>query len=362
MGWDLAEIALEIMRPHTTSGREWLIEDFLVERLKEAGLEVRLQEVPGVGDNIIARRGEGGFLIVTHTDVYPYLTPEIQEPWVEDGVLYGRGAVDTKGQIAALLVALLESRGSVNVALVVDEELEGRGSRLLEIPPDAPGAVVLEPTDLSICTAEGGTLEVRVVTLGREAHGSTPWAGDNAVEKAIRLYNRLLSASFLQHRHPLFPRGAWVNIGRIEGGHDAMVVPSSCSMHLEIGFAPGLSAEAVEDEVEEILSEAETMEILDFSPPWETPPGASVITALEEAFRKALGREPKRAGMPSWTDGANLHKKGVPTVVFGAGKLEVAHTPWESVPLEELEALSAVLRELIEGSKLVAKALGGGDR
>ncbi len=345
----LVEIALELMRPHTTSGREWLIEDFLVERLEEAGLEVRLQEVPGVGDNVIAHRGEGGFLIVTHTDVYPYLTPEIQEPRVEDGMLFGRGAVDTKGQIAALLVALKESKGSVSVALVVDEELEGRGSRLLEIPPGCPGAVVLEPTELSICTAEGGTLEVRVVTRGKEAHGSTPWAGDNAVEKAIRLYNKLHSASFLRHRHPLFPQGAWINIGRIEGGHDAMVVPSSCSMHLEIGFAPGLSADAVEDEVEEILSEAETMEVLDFSPPWETPRGAAVIAALEEAFRKALGREPRRAGMPSWTDGANLHKKGIPTVVFGAGKLEVAHTPWESVRIEELEELSLVLRALIDG-------------
>ena len=348
MGWDLAEIALEIMRPHTTSGREWLIEDFLVARLNEAGLAVRLQEVPGVGDNILARRGEGGFLIVTHLDVYPYLTPEIQEPWVEDGVLFGRGAVDTKGQIAALLVALRESWGPVEVALVVDEELEGRGSRILEIPPGCPGAVVLEPTGLAICTAEAGTLEVRVVTRGREAHGSTPWAGDNAVEKAIKLYNRLLSASFLRHGHPLFPHGAWVNIGRIEGGHDAMVVPSSCSMHLEIGFAPGLSAGAVEDEVEEILAEAETMEVLDFSPPWETPPEAEVVAALEEAFRRALGKEPERAGMPSWTDASNLHRKGVPTVVFGAGKLEVAHTPWESVELSELRDLSAVLRALID--------------
>jgi len=348
MGWDLAEMALEIMRPHTTSGREWLIEDFLVERLKEAGLEVKLQEVPGVGDNIIAQRGEGGFLIVTHTDVYPYLTPEIQEPRVEDGVLFGRGAVDTKGQIAALLLALKESKGPVSVALVVDEELEGRGSRLLEVPPGCRGAVVLEPTELAICTAEAGTLEVRVVTRGREAHGSTPWAGDNAVEKAIRLYNKLLGASFLKHHHPLFPRGAWVNIGRIEGGHDAMVVPSACSMHLEIGFAPGLSAGAVEDEVEEILAEAETMEVLDFSPPWETPPDAAVIPALEEAFRRATGREARRAGMPSWTDGANLHKKGLPTVVFGAGKLEVAHTPWESIPLAELGELALVLRALID--------------
>ena len=348
MGWDLVEIALEIMRPHTTSGREWLIEDFLVGKLKEAGLEVRLQEVPGVGDNIIAQRGSGGFLIVTHTDVYPYLTPEIQEPWVEDGKIFGRGAVDTKGQIAALLVALAESEGPVSVALVVDEELEGRGSRLLEVPPGCPGAVVLEPTELAVCTAEGGTLEVRVVTRGKEAHGSTPWAGDNAVEKAIRLYNRLLSASFLKHRHPLFPRGAWINIGRIEGGHDAMVVPSSCSMHIEIGFAPGIAAEEVEDEVEEIFAGAESMEVLDFSPPWETPPDAEILGALEEAFRRALGREPRLAGMPSWTDASNLHKKGIPTVVFGAGKLEVAHTPWESVRIEELRELALVLRELID--------------
>ena len=350
MGWDLAEIALEIMRPHTTSGREWLIEDFLVRELNAAGLSVRLQGIPGVGDNIIATRGKGGFLIVTHLDVYPYLTPEIQEPWIEDGELFGRGAVDTKGQIAALLVALRESRGPVSVALVVDEELEGRGSRFLEVPGGCRGAIVLEPTDLAICPAEGGTMEIRAVFRGKEAHGSTPWAGENAVEKAIKAYQRLLSASFLRHSHPLFPRGAWVNIGRIEGGYDAMVVPSSCSMHIEIGFAPGIAAEAVEDEVEEIFAEAEAMEVLDFSPPWETPPNAEVLSALEEAFRRALRREPRRAGMPSWTDASNLHKKGIPTVVFGAGKLEVAHTPWESVKIAELEELARVLRELIDSS------------
>jgi len=151
----------------------------------------------------------------------------------------------------------------------------------------------------------------------------------------------------MAHRHPLFPKGAWVNLGRIEGGYDTMVVPPHCRMEMDLGFAPGLSAQEVLRQTEEAMAEAERLFVTDAWEPWETEAEAKVVRALSQAYVTALGRKPLFTGMPSWTDAANLVRKGIPTVVFGAGDLAVAHTWHEAVSLAELEALALVLATLI---------------
>jgi len=345
---ELVELARELIAVPTPAGREHRILPLLEDRLVQAGLSVRRQPVPGAGENLIASRGEGGPWFVTHMDVFPpYEHPAPFSPRVEGEELIGRGAVDTKGQIAALLWAVSVTQEPVQVALVVDEEQLGRGSEALEVPTGALGAVVLEPTRLHIAPAEAGSVGLVVLAGGRPAHGTMPWRGSSAIELAFALYERLLSLPLMQHRHPLFERGAWVNLGRIKGGYDTMVVPSRCELELDVGFAPGLSATEVAEQVKEALAEAETVQITDIWDPWETDLEAQVVSALKLAFRNAAGKEPELWGMPSWTDGANLVKKGVPTVVFGAGDLAVAHTWRESLPLSELGLLGQVLSELI---------------
>jgi acetylornithine deacetylase/succinyl-diaminopimelate desuccinylase-like protein len=344
----LVELARELVAVPTPAGREHRILPLLAERLSQAGLSVRRQPVPGAGENLIASRGQGGPWFVTHLDVFPpYEHPAPFTPRVEGEELIGRGAVDTKGQIAALLWAISVTWEPVQVALVVDEEQLGRGSEPLEVPTGAVGAVVLEPTCLRIAPAEAGSIGLVVLAGGRPAHGTMPWRGSSAIELAFALYERLLTLPVMQHRHPLFERGAWVNLGRIAGGYDTMVVPSHCEMELDVGFAPGLSAAEVAKEVKGALSEAETVQITDIWDPWETDPRTQVVVALKRAFRNAIGKEPKLSGMPAWTDGANLVRKRIPTVVFGAGDLAVAHTWREALPLSELELLAGVLSELI---------------
>ncbi|MFN3346816.1 MAG: M20 family metallopeptidase, partial [Candidatus Bipolaricaulaceae bacterium] len=304
--------------------------------------------VLGAGANILAARGEGGPWIVTHLDVYPpFEHPAPFLPRLEDGAIVGRGAVDAKGQIAALLAALDATTEPVQVALVVDEEELGRGSEALAVPPKVVGAVVLEPTNLRIALAEAGSVGLEVLVRGKPAHGTTPWAGESAIERAFAIYQRLLSAPFMAHRHPLFPRGAWVNLGRIEGGYDTMVVPPHCRMEMDLGFAPGLSAREVIRQTEEAMAEAERIFVTDAWEPWETDTDEKVARALAKAFTKALGRAATFVGMPSWTDAANIVRKGVPTVVFGAGDLWVAHTWHEAVKVSELETMALVLAELI---------------
>jgi len=343
----LVELAVELTSFPTTAGREHLCLEYLSQRLSEAGLRVTRQSVLGAGENLLASRGEGGPWIVTHLDVFPpYEHPQPFEARVVGGELVGRGAVDTKGQIAALLWALGNSAGPVQVALVVDEEQLGRGSEALAVPPGVVGAVVLEPTGLRIAPAEAGSLGLSVLVAGKAAHGTMPWRGSSAVDLALALYERLLSAPFISHSHPLFERGGWVNLGRIQGGYDTMVVPSRCELELDVGFAPGLSAEQVAEEVRDALAEAEAVQITDAWDPWETPPGAEILARLEGAVR-AAGLPVRRWGMPSWTDAANLVRKGVETVVFGAGDLAVAHTWREALPLAQLHGLARTLTQLI---------------
>lgn len=340
--------ALDLLRFPTVTGREELCAEYLAEELEKLGMRVSEQPVLGAGANILAGRGEGGPWIVTHLDVYPpFEHPDPFQPRLEDGAIVGRGAVDAKGQIAALLAALEETKEPVQVALVVDEEELGRGSEALDVPPKVEGAVILEPTQLHVALAEAGSVGLEVLVRGRPAHGTTPWAGESAIERAFTLYQRLLAAPFMAHHHPLFPKGAWVNLGRLEGGYDTMVVPPHCRMEMDLGFAPGLSAREVIRQTEEAMADAERIFVTDAWEPWETDKNAKVVRALVEAFTTALGHPPLFVGMPSWTDAANIVRKGVPTVVFGAGDLSVAHTWHESVKLADLEAMALVLAALI---------------
>lgn len=339
---------LDLLRFPTVTGREELCAAYLAEELEKAEMAVREQPVLGAGANILAFRGEGGPWIITHLDVYPpFEHPDPFQPKVENGRIVGRGAVDTKGQIAALLWALSETKEPVQVALVVDEEELGRGSEALEVPTGVEGAVVLEPTHLKIAVAEAGSVGLEVLVRGKPAHGTTPWAGDSAIERAFSLYQRLLSTPFMTHRHPLFPRGAWVNLGRIEGGYDTMVVPPHCRMEMDLGFAPGLSAQEVLHHTEKAMADAERIFVTDAWEPWETEKNAKVVQGLVRAFAEALGQRVSFTGMPSWTDAANIIRKGIPPVVFGAGDLALAHTWHEAVDLGELEALATVLAALI---------------
>ena len=347
----LLRLARELIQIPTVAGREYRIMDYLAAELQRAGCSVSWQTVLGAGGhNLIASRGEGGPWFVTHVDVYPtYDHPDPFKPQMEDSkAIVGRGAVDTKGQIAGLLYSLQQTSGPVQVSFVVDEERLARGSEALEVPPEVNGAIILEPTELKIAVAEAGSMGLEVNVTGKAAHGAMPWMGKSAVELAFSQYQRLRTKPFIHHYHPLFSPGGWVNLGRISGGHDTMLVPPRCLMEMEVGFAPGISAHQVTDQIYEALSEAESVHIEDIWDPWETDSEEEVVLSLQRAFQEAVGFEAELWGVPSWTDGANVVRKGIPTVVFGAGSLAVAHTWHESLPLDQLEGLYRILTRLIE--------------
>jgi len=339
LGWLEALMA----RPSPT-GVEGDIQRFLAGVLREMGFEVLLDPVLPGKPNLYALRGKPRYVVATHVDTVPVWGHHAGAGLaVRDGVAYGRGVVDPKGQIAALLAALEGASVPAFVALFVDEEKGGKGSEAFRNPwrGRVEGALVLEPTGFQICNFQLGSVEFEAEVSGREAHGATYEEDRNAVLRCIDLIRDLRGLSFL---------GGWgITIGKIEGGKDCQVLPDSCKFTADIPIPWGVRPEDALDEVLHILDRyGARYTVLSVDGPVHIPPEAPIVRALLGAVADVLGKPPPLAVMSAWTDAANLSKKGIPSAVFGAGPLALSHTKAERIALFDLSALSEILCSFLE--------------
>ncbi|MEW6188606.1 MAG: M20/M25/M40 family metallo-hydrolase [Actinomycetota bacterium] len=344
---EILETLKELVSIPSPPGQEERIQQYLAQRLIELEFDLQFQEVFPKRENIIARRGKGELLLCTHADTFPaYTHTHPYLPRIQGGNLIGRGAVDAKGQIAALLEAVKLSKGDCAIALVVDEENEGKGSEILEV--EAKAAVVLEPTNLDIAIAEAGAIEVDIEVEGKGVHGAMPERGENAILKALEIYERIKNLPFSRQRHALFPK-SWVNLGLIEGGCDVGVVPEKCKIRLDVAILPGVDVEEAIKQMKGLIEgEGASLKILDISPPFSISESEKIARTLSKAFKEVTQREPRLCGMRSWTDAQNLMAKGIPTAIFGAGNLANAHSSHESISLKDLETMAKILARLID--------------
>src|SRR6266498_3283962 len=180
-----------------------------------------------------------------HLDVVPGREEQF-EPRIDGDRLYGRGAYDMKGGLAAMICAFrdvaAQERVRVMFACVADaesEEIDDRGSdHLVRQCFLGDFAITGEPTDLHIGIQAKGVLAMRIEVAGTAAHGSTPWVGDNAVLKAIDTFRQIESLPFARESSDLFDRPS-INLGRIVGGDAMNKVPDSCVIDVEIRYLPG---------------------------------------------------------------------------------------------------------------------------
>src|SRR5215217_5755470 len=190
-----------------------------------------------------------------HLDVVP-ARPEQFSPTVDGDRLFGRGAYDMKGGLAAMMLAVhdLASQESVRVHFVCvadeeSEELEQRGSDyLVEQGYLGDFAITGEPTDMHIGIQAKGVLAMRIEVTGTAAHGSTPWIGDNAVLKAIDVFRGIESLPFARESSDLFDRPS-INLGRIWGGDALNKVPDACVIDVDVRYLPGQDPEEILDAV-----------------------------------------------------------------------------------------------------------------
>jgi acetylornithine deacetylase/succinyl-diaminopimelate desuccinylase len=343
----ILEIAARLVETPTPTGREEALLPYLRGLLEGCGFSVEEQEISRGGYNLLASRGESPLLLLAHIDTFPaYTHPEPYKFRREGDLLIGRGIVDVKGQMAALISAVKACDLPCQIALVADEERSGTGSEELEV--EAEAAVVLEPTKLHPAPVQAGALELAIIVYGKAAHGSVPHRGENAIMKAFKLIKALEDLPFLKTRHPLF-EGELLTVGAIRGGFEPLVVPSFCRLELDLRLLPGIMPERALRELRELLGRFDAELILsEADPPIEVSQDEQIFKLLSRAIEEALGEARPPVGMPSWTDAANLVDKGIPAVVFGAGDLAAAHSDFEHVSLEELERLTRVLIRLLE--------------
>ncbi|MBN1858668.1 ArgE/DapE family deacylase [Candidatus Bipolaricaulota bacterium] len=349
-------------------GQEAEVGRFLVGWFHQHGVEAHLMPVLGGRANVVARlRGRQGsdhpsLMLCGHLDtVPPGKMPDAFQPILKDEALWGRGACDMKGAVAAMAVALVRCRaeltplrGDLLFVGTVDEETGGLGVKaLVEQGIRADFAIVGEPTSLRVAIAHKGACFVRVSFAGRAAHGSCPEQGVSAVSAACELV-RILEGSFrtrLDTRtHTLLGRST-VNVGRIRGGTQPNIVAEQCEVDIDRRTLPEESVPLAEIEeivaavcskhrlsatVQEMAMTA-TVPHVALGTPSKSPVAQAAIAAAD-----GLGLDTTPIGLTYWTDGGHLAACGIETVVIGPGDIRHAHGPSEHVPIAELD-LAATL-------------------
>ncbi len=383
----LAElIALPSVNPaflplrHPQAG-EKRVADFLAATAAQAGLDVEFQKALPGRSNVIARFSPRGkiqqtIVLAPHMDTVGADGTKFI-PQRKNGRLYGRGACDTKGSVAAMLAAVCELAKSKARPLtteiifvgLIDEEHMQAGSRALVAGPvwssalrrpgkvtHQPGrlqaelqtgilAIVGEPTKLQVVTAHKGSLWLNLATRGRSAHGATPHLGINAVHTMSRVLDALeneYGATLKKRKHKLLGR-ATVNVGKISGGSQPNIVPDECVIEIDRRTLPGETERSVLREIASLLETNDlsaTVSSAKLAPaePLET----DVRLPLVQQFMRSV-KQSRPVGVDYFCDASVFSAAGIPSVVFGPGDIAQAHTTDEWISLAELERAKNLL-------------------
>jgi succinyl-diaminopimelate desuccinylase len=334
-------------------------------------LEARDVEVTGTVHNgrpvLAATVGpEEGPTIVLHghLDVVPG-RPEQFTPRTEGDRLYGRGAYDMKGGLAAMMCAVhdlaAEDRVRVHFVCVSDEEseeIEARGSDYL-VQQGYVGnfAITGEPTDMHIGIQAKGVLALRVEVTGTAAHGSTPWVGDNAVLKAVDVFRQIEVLPFARESSELFDRPS-INLGRIVGGDAMNKVPDLCVIDVDVRYLPGQDPNEITAAVD-ALPDVSVVKIFHRQP---------AIVERDDPFVQALGAAISRVAPPTAerlgvgrdgaSDAISFIEAGVPAVECGpVGDGHHGPAEWVSI-----RSLGDYRRTLVEFVNLLPARLGQDER
>jgi acetylornithine deacetylase len=360
-------VAIDSVNPSLVPGAagEGRVADAVAHALRAAGLDVELQDAaPGRPNVVGVLRGKQpgrSLMLCGHIDTVGVAGMEAPFTPVErDGRLYGRGAQDMKGGVAAMMGAARElaasgwPAGELIIAAVVDEEHESVGAEALVQRWKADAAVVTEPTALEIVVAHKGFAWVDIDVHGRAAHGSRPLEGRDAILRMGRVLARLEALDRELQAGASHPRlgTASLHASLVSGGRELSSYPDRCVLQMERRTLPGEAIDAAGREVERIL---EALRNEDASFAAECRPGFArapyEIAADHELTRRlqaAVGRTGRPAtisGASFWADSAVLGGAGIPSILFGPGGAGL-HSTDEYVMVDEVLACQRALIEL----------------
>lgn len=357
-------VALPSVNPEHTDdpsiANEYRVADFFAGCLSARGFDIAWDRMTPERGSVLASYGPEQpahtLLLEAHLDtvgVSDMVIPPF-EPRIEEGRLYGRGACDTKGPMAAAIAALnprvLESLATSGVRVLYigafgEEKGNVGAERLVEQGVGADSAIILEPTDLSLVYAHKGALWYEIIVTGAAAHGSDPDHGKNAIF-AMATVLQWLQERIVDDRqkasHPTLGAPT-LNVGRIQGGIAMNIVAHRCRIEVDRRTVPGESHAEILSGVRTMLSDLQArgdirsfeVNILKEGTPFETSQESALVRSFEHALSDA-GCEPRLTTAAWYSDAGAFARTCKEIIVFGPGSIKQAHTVDEYIVLDEL--------------------------
>jgi succinyl-diaminopimelate desuccinylase len=364
-------VAIDSQNP---PGRERPIAEFIIDRLEEWGIDARLFERPDAErPQVIAEVGEGdpdaGTLILNgHIDVVP---PGEVERWThdpfggerEDNRVYGRGASDMKGGVAAGMLALRAAHeadvdGRVVLTCAMGEETAEPGTKTMLEEVSGDWGIVLEPTQLVVDTVGKGLAWYEVEVRGEAAHASRPHLGNNVLDALFAYEGRIddYRAEIAGREHPLIGESLCTPT-MLEAGTKENVVPDHATLTFDRRFLPSEDVEDLDEEMETLfdglreegfevsIERTRTYEAAEIDPDHE------IATVVRRHAHDVAGVETAPHGKDAATDQRNfVNDAGIPAIIWGPGVSEQSHTVDEWAPVDALvdgvEVLCRTIEEL----------------
>lgn len=344
------------------------VAEFIHYTFIKEGIISELIEVEKERYNVVATlkgKGKGKNLLLTgHMDTVPAY--DMKDPFtmkIDSDKLYGRGVADMKGPLACMIYSMiaikrakLEPLGDIIFAGVIDEEEGSLGTiDLIEKGIKADAAIVGEPTNLDLCVAHRGLEWFEIRFHGKAVHGGKQKDGINAIKQASKFIQRCeekLLPKIESEFHDIIGMSS-MNYGTIHGGTQPSTVAGECILRFDRRWVPGVSYQEVVSDYENIIKQLEEedpefqceLRIMEESvmkkgfvhEAMETDPEHPIIPIVIKYGDEIIGKKPDITYFPAWTDGGLLSQyAGIPTVVFGPGELESAHSSKEHIDIKQL--------------------------
>ena len=361
------DLLTRMLKIYSPSGKEKKISLLLLNELEKIGFRVHRDKV----GNVIGEIGEGSpiVLLCGHMD-----TVEGEIPVkLEDGKLYGRGAVDAKGSLAAMIIAASNFvdnafDGKILVVGVVDEEKGGTGIQHFVkegIQPDY--AIFGEPSGLEkVVFGYKGILTVKVIVETPSGHSAAPWLFENAIEKAMEFWKQISRLHLREEKLKSRFYSITSCLTGIKGGNSsASFIPSHCEILVQLRIPPQLTPDQVFGEVKRKIDRYKstnpkvkvTVEKVDVAKAFEADRRSVIVRALAWGIRKTTLNY---ASFSRKTGTGDMNVLGnelkIPVVTYGPGDSKLDHTPYEHIEIQEyLDSIEVLRKALTKLPELVKK-------
>ncbi|MBF0360529.1 MAG: ArgE/DapE family deacylase [Oligoflexia bacterium] len=360
------------------AGQESLVSKIVMRELKAMNVDCQEKTLVEGRSNVLGFYGKGdsSLLVAAHMDVVPPGDGWSRDPFTthvdkEKGLVYGRGVIDNKGPLVATLCALkvlnelkIKLNGTFIMGAIASEEYREQGeedpgldflikSKSLNpkwaIIPDVGGNMQM------IDVAEKGRLQIKITSTGKQAHGSTPQKGINAVTMMSRLLLELENMQMQYVPHNFLDRPT-LNIGTIRGGSASNIVPAKCEAVLDIRYLPSQSAEGILKEIKGVADRLSVsgnydFEVVAVSLPHEVDSANILVKTIQENAQSILGTTPRPFGLGGGTFAKSFNLSGIVAVGYGPGDDTAFHIADEYIEIKQLlsfaHMITAVAMDLL---------------